>query len=180
MALPTPVTQLSTIVKPSLPTVNPTENMLKMPSDTIILCPSLQSSSKNALDPHCPLTVKGRLQYLAAPQTWAECNPAAPMEPPSCPSVKLSEAVKATKKFTYKANKKAAAFLDANIKKLRTWQDVEIMNIAKKHSKKVAEIETTASATNLQGIWTWQMHSLICNPRKWMKVCTIHPELGHQ
>lgn len=116
MALPTSVTQLPTIVKPSLPTVNPTDNMLEMLSDTIILPPPLQSSSKNAFDPHCLFTVEGRLQYLVVPQTWAECNSAAPMQPPSCPSVESSEAVKATKRITYEANKRAAALLDADIR----------------------------------------------------------------
>ena len=50
------------------------------------------------------------------PQTWAECNSAAPMQPPSCPSVESSEAVKATKRITYEANKRAAALLDADIR----------------------------------------------------------------
>lgn len=100
-----------------------------------------QPSAMNAFDPRCPLTVEGGVNYLAAPQTWAERNPTALEQPPSRPAVRLTDAVKATKKITCEANKKAAALLDVDIEKFRKWQDEEIEKIAKTHSKKVPEIE---------------------------------------
>lgn len=113
----------------------------KLPDTLIPALLPLPSSGMNAFDPHCPLTVEGGLEYLAAPQTWAERNPTAPMQPKSRPSVKLTDAAKAANKITNEANRKAAALLDSDIKKLRKWQDDEIEKITKTHSKKPLEIE---------------------------------------
>ena len=83
----------------------------------------------------------GVLDYLAAPQTWVECNLLAPAQPPSHPTVKLSDAMKVTRKVTYEANKAAAMLLDADIQTLHQLQEDEIKKIVKTCIKKVSEIE---------------------------------------